>query len=295
MRWIAGFVLVNLCVIAMSVMWLDHSRQKDMSDASTTAQNLSKALEQYILGAVGKIDVALLTVVDTYPQASTRGSVDAQAMNNLLAQQQSHLPELESLRIADAQGNVRYGLGATPGVNVSDRSYFVSARDNPAAGLIISKPVFARISKKWAIVLARRLNRADGSFGGVVYVNVAVEHLGKVFSTLDVGPQGAVTLRDGDLGIITRYPAPQDLASIIGNKAVSAEFREMTQTGNTSGAFTVPAGLDSIERTFAFRRVGTYPPSTSSSDWPPTTYWTNGAPNGHPSLSWYFCLSWRRC
>ena len=254
-RLLAGILLVNLFVVALATLWLSHARQQDLDNAGVATRNLSKVLEQNIAGTVKRIDLALLTMTDEF---AVRGA-DARLLDRLLAQQLSRLPELESLRIADAQGFVRYGPGAAPGVNVADRDYFIAARDATQAGLVISKPVFARISKKWAIVFARRLSRPDGSFAGVVYANLALEHLTRTFSAIDVGTRGAVTLRDGELGIIARYPEPQGAGSTVGNKVVTPTFRGMVDAGLAAGTFTVHAGIDGIERVFSYRKIGDYP------------------------------------
>ncbi len=258
-RLLTGVLLVNLFVVGLAAAWLIHSRQQDEENARITTQNLSKVLEQYIAGTVRNVDLALMTTVDEYVRQSAGGTVDAQVLNRFLTLQQARLPELESLRIADAQGVVRYGAGVVPGVNVADRDYFIAARDKAAAELVISKPLFARISKKWAIVLARRLNGPEGSFAGVVYVNLALEQLTRTFSTIDVGLRGAVTLRDGDLGVIARYPEPSGPGSTIGSKVVSPEFQSAIAAGLTAGTFTVHAGIDHIKRTFSYRRISAYP------------------------------------
>ncbi len=260
-RLMGGILLANLFVLVLAVLSLNHSRQQDLEDVRTSGENLSQVLEQYVVGIVGNVDLALLTVMDEYQRQMVAGRLDEAALNKLLAQQQAHLPELESLRVADAQGRVRYGLGVTAAtqVNIADRDYFIGARDGTGPALVISKPLFARISKKWAIVFARRLSLPDGSFGGVVYVNVALERLTRSFAALDVGPSGAITLRDGELGIIARHPEPQGVGSTIGNKTVSPEFKGMIAAGTAAGSFTVHAGIDNIERTFSFRKVGAYP------------------------------------
>jgi len=256
-----GVLAVNLFVIVLTGFWLIHGRQQDQNEAETTTRNLAQILEQYIIGAVGKIDLTLLTVVDEHARLAAAGGIDARVLNELLARQQAHLPEIISLRIADANGIVKYGPGVAPGstVNLADREFFIRGRDTPHAGLIAAKPVFARISKKWVIVLARRLNQPDGSFAGVVYANLAVEHLSKTFSTIDVGKHGVISLRDGELGLIARHPELGEPGSAIGQKAVSKKLQELVETGRPIGTYVAHAGTDNIERTFTFHKLSNPP------------------------------------
>ena len=260
-RLVIGVIAINLFVCALAGFWLNHGRLQDQADAATATRNLAQILEQYIVGVVGKVDLALLNVVDEYDHQAAKGAIDARALNEQLALQQAHLPEIISLRVADADGTVKYGPGVASGtpVNITDREYFRRARDDAQSGLIVAKPVFARISKKWAIVLARRLNRPDGSFAGVVYVNLALEQLSKTFSSLEVGKLGIISLRDAELGLVARHPELGAPGSAIGQKIVSKKLQELVAAGQTSGTYLTRAGTDGIERTFAFRRLSNPP------------------------------------
>jgi diguanylate cyclase (GGDEF)-like protein/PAS domain S-box-containing protein len=256
-----GVLLINLFVFIMAGLWLDHSKFQDHEDARVSTQNLAQVLEQYIVGVVGKTDLALLTVVDEVGRQFAGGGINGPALSTFLEQQQARLPELESLRVTDAQGVVKYGLGVVPGarVNIADRDYFILAHDGPKDPLVVSKPLFARISKKWAIVLARRINRPDGSFAGVVYVNLALEQLNKMFSTIKVGKHGVISLRDEEFGLVARYPEPQSVGANIGQKVVSNQLRELVKAGQTTGTYIAYGGMDNIERVFSYRKLPSPP------------------------------------
>lgn len=260
-RLIAILVAINLFVIGLSVFWVNHAREQNLTEARISAANLSLALDRYLTGLVRNIDLTLSTAADEYQRQTAHRQPDPAALEALLERQLARLPELDSLRIASADGRVRHGRGvaAAAAISIADRDYFVRARDEANAALIISKPLFARISKKWVIAFARRLNHPDGSFAGVVYINLALDHFNQTFAALDIGKQGAVALRDGALGVIARYPEPEGVASTIGNANVSQEFRGMVGAGLTSGTYRVASRLDGIERTFAFRKISSHP------------------------------------
>ena len=80
-------------------------------------------------------------------------------------------------------------------VSIADSDYFIRLRDDASAGLVVSGPVFARISRKWVIVLARRIERPDGSMAGIIYANIAVERFQRMFAEMKLGTRGAVSLR----------------------------------------------------------------------------------------------------
>jgi PAS domain S-box-containing protein len=256
-----GFIIValNLFVAAMVGLWLQHSLAQNRDDARAAVDNLAQMLQASLTGTIRHIDLTLLTVGDDYRQQSATGRIDDKALNRLLAAQQGHLPEIESLRIADADGNVRYGLGVKPGTNLADREFFIAARDDATPRLIVANPVFARISRKWVVVFARRLETADGSFAGVVYVNLALDKLRRDFEALAIGPAGSASLRDSQLGVIVRVPETLPTEQAIGNRVVSQTLREMVLAGKTAGSYVARTSYDQVERAAAFRRLDPYP------------------------------------
>ncbi|HEX8988373.1 MAG TPA: ATP-binding protein [Rhodocyclaceae bacterium] len=247
---------LNLFAAAMIVAWLVHSLAQNRVDARRNVDNLAQVLQASLTGVIRHIDLALLTVADEYRHAER---VDAKTINELFTRQLGHLPEIESLRATDANGNVYYGVGANARTNLADRDFFIAARDRPDAGLIVGKPVFARIAKKWVIVFARRLETADARFAGVVYVNLALDRLSGEFAALDIGASGSASLRDGDLGVIVRVPESHPLEQIIGSRAVSPQLVELVRAGKSSGNYLAPTGFDQVERAAAFRRLDPYP------------------------------------
>ncbi len=254
-------LLVNLFVALLAMNWLNHSKLQDQENAAVATQNMSQLLEQHLVDVIDKIDISLLTAAEEVKRQNTKGAIDAQALNAFLTRLKTYLPDVTSIRIADAKGAVRYGNGVTPEtrINIADREYFIAQRDNPKAGLVIAKPVLARIDKKWVVILSRAIHLPDGSFGGVVYANISLEQLGKTFSTINAGDHGVVALRDRDFGLIVRYPEPKSIEESIGNKAASPKFLELTEAGQMSATYIAPAAIDNIERVFSFRKPTTLP------------------------------------
>ncbi len=263
--FIAGLLVAvlaaNLFVIALAAYSLHQSRQQYEQQAGITARNLAHVLEQYLVGTMHKIDMALFALGDEYQRQAALGRIDPKALNAYITHQHARFPELDGLRVTNAAGIVAYGIGVDPQapVNVADRDYFLQARDNPKSGLFISRPLFGRISKKWVIVIARRIDNPDGSFAGVVYAGLPLDYFTRTFSHLDIGRYGGVSLRDREMGVITRYPLPKDIGSLIGNKNMSRELRALLDSGQESGTFFTPASRDNTQKVVSIKKVSGYP------------------------------------
>jgi two-component system cell cycle sensor histidine kinase/response regulator CckA len=259
-RLAAGILLINLCVIVLAGLLLRKSKLQYEERAAVTTQNLAQMLEKCIGGSIDKTDVVLLTAVDEIEKQFTGGAIDVRKLNVYLARQSARLPELDGLRMLNAKGEIAYGKGVTAGKlkSAADCGYFKRLRADPNAGLYISRPIVSRIIGKWVIMIARRVNRTNGDFAGVVYGVIPLEHFLRLFNSIDVGKHGAISLRDGELGVVSRYPEPQGVGSTVGRKEVSREFRELIRAGRSSGTFKARSPVDKIERTYTYRKIFNY-------------------------------------
>ena len=260
-RMVAGVTLINLFVLGMVAFSLYQSHGEFEERAEVTAQNLSQLLALDIAGDIGKIDVALLSATNEIERQLAAGGIDGKALNAYLGRLQGRLSEIVSMRTLDANGIVAYGLGVNPAArqNNSDREYFIRPRDDPKVGLVIAKPLFTRIDRKWAVPMSRAIHLPDGSFGGVVYVNVSLEYLAKTFSAIDVGRRGSVSLRDAELRVFAVYPAPADVGKVIGEKLAVSELQELILAGRDAGTYTTAHTVDGFERKFAAHKIPGYP------------------------------------
>lgn len=258
MAW--GIVLINLFVFGMAafVLYQSHDEYDERSDI--VAQNLSHMLALDMSREFEKIDITLLVAADEIENQLRRG-IDGAGLNAFLRHLQGHAPEIISLRVTDVDGIVRYGVGVDPKANIdiSDREYFIRLRDDPQAGLVVASPLVARIDKRWVVIFSRVLRRADGSFAGVVYANVSMDHLVKLLSSVEIGQHGSSSLRDTGLRIYARYPVPQDVDKVYGKRLDVPELQKMIEAGQDAGSYVSSHTVDGVERKFAVRRVGKLP------------------------------------
>ncbi|CAG0977502.1 two-component system, sensor histidine kinase and response regulator [Rhodocyclaceae bacterium] len=255
---IGGLAGANLFVFALAGYSLHQSRQQYEMRARTQTQNIAYAIDQSVSNSIGKVDLVLQATVDELERQLAGGSVNPGAMTAFIDRQEARLPELEAIRVADASGLVILGKGLNKAERAtwSDRDYFVFLRDNPDGGLQISKPRKGRVAKKYIVGFARRYNKPDGSFAGVVSAPIALDHFTGLLASFDLGPRGTAILRDTDLGLVTRHPPiPDQPAGMVGNPSVSAEFRALVASGETAATYFTPQGADHTERIGSFRHL----------------------------------------
>lgn len=250
--------LISALVISLAGVALWQEKQRYRERAVVATRNIAGLLDQQISGVIDKIDLSLQTSARVHAGMLAAGKLDAATLNHHLAEQEALLPEVLSLRATDPQGRVRFGSGLPEDapVDLSDRPYFVEARSDPVERLIVQGPLLARISKRWVIVLARRLNHPDGSFAGVLYANLACDYFEKVLSLVSLGPNGAATIRTAELALVHRFP---DTRNAVGSKDVSAQLRSVLLAHPERGEYLAPTKLDGVVRSNAYRRLARYP------------------------------------
>lgn len=261
-RLLLGTLIINLFMVMLVGSVIYQSRLQYESHAGNMTEGLAHILEESFTGMVQKIDVSMLAVSDEVTeQWSSAGRIDAASINAFMARRLQRLPEIDSLRIADKNGIVRYGSGVpvTTKVDISDRKHFTFLKEYNDGRLFIGEPIFARINKKWVLPIARRLNHPDGSFAGIVYAFISLDMLKESFSHLDTGPHGVVNLRDAEMNMIVRHPEPQGVESSIGKNTLSPPLKALLDAGLEYGTYKVYGILDHLERTYSYRKIKDLP------------------------------------
>ncbi len=256
---VLGAVLVSVLIVALTALalWQESERYRERAEVST--RNLSILLSSEVNQLIVRTDTLIQSAVFYYGDSVSRGKIDKARFNDYMEKKLSLVPEVLNLRVIDKDGILRYGTGELAPVSFADRAYFRHARDNPSAGLIFEGPLFTRLTRKWALLMTRRLNNPDGSFAGIVIANVVTDNLEKQFSRLDLGEQGLVVLRGADLAQIARYPAAPGADGGIGNRIVSEQLRQMLGKNPVSGSYVAISRQDNIARIYGYHKVGDYP------------------------------------
>ncbi len=249
--------VANLFFIGLAGVSLWQSRSRYEERAEIVTRNLALALAGQIANSIDKIDLTVFTVAEEVEKQLAGGGIDARTLNAFISRHHARLGDLDGLCAVNAPGEILYGIGVNPDVrtSVADRDNYIRLRDDPNAGLLITGPVAGRVSGRWEIHFARRVNQPDGSFAGLVYGTMGLEHFLATFSRVDVGRHGALTLRDGQLALIVRYPEPKNISDIIGTKNATPELQRAVQLQKDAGTYRSVRVFDKIPRTYSYHQV----------------------------------------
>ena len=265
-RWLpyfGGAVLVCLLIAALTgvIVWQEAERYRERAKVFT--QNTAVVLASHIDNVFDRGDALLQEVSYHYNEQVARADFDPQRFNSYLNSLLSWSQDFRSIRLVDEAGIWRLGTGEVVPISVADRDYFVRLRDPEAASksdaMIFSGPVLTRITNKWVLVLARRLENTNGTFAGIVLVNLNVDDFSALFSTINVGSGGTIVLRNSDMAQVSRYPLLDGPGAGTDNRKVSQQLLDLVGESPAGGSYRAMSPLDGIERYYTFLKIDKFP------------------------------------
>lgn len=257
-RIIFAGVAAAICgVIALTAWMIWDARQVTETHAVQTSENLVSALAHDIERNIEIFDLSLLTVIDGLKTPGIE-KLPPQIRNRMLFDGAASARDFGPIIILDEQGKARFeSRSALPRqTDFSDRDYFQVHRDQRDAGLFVSAPHPARFNPAIAsITFSRRINKADGSFGGVVFGSLRLDYFKQLFTEVQLGTNDRVTLYHADGTITVRVPFNEK--DIGRNLKDSVIFEQFPRT--RAGYVITTARFDGIERLFVYQQLGQLP------------------------------------
>ena len=255
-------LLITALFVFLTSLILAEKKRSVEKSVEVLTSNFVGAIDQQVTSSFDKIDLMVLSLADEIQkQLASKGRLDISSIDALTATDLDRIPELDGLRVTDENGKLIAGTGVSGGAPATygDREFFFTHKSRADSGLIVTKPLFGRVSHQWVIALTRRYQHPDGSFAGVISAAVLVDHFQKLLSVLDLGPGGIALIRDADLGMVTRYPPVKGRAGAVGDRGASRELTNLVKSGTPKGTFHSEATADGVERTGSYRVLSRIP------------------------------------
>ncbi|MES2627022.1 MAG: EAL domain-containing protein, partial [Pseudomonadota bacterium] len=217
MIWYATFVLVDA--------ELSSARQR----VATTASDLTVTYEAQVVRALREVDLALKVIQYAYETGGNGAVLDE-------LQARALLPPafLFGVSVTDATGNVVASTGELPKPSVGSEEYFLQQRETDT--FIISPPQSDATSSTALLHFTRRLSAPDGTFTGIVMVEVDAAYFVSGYEQAELGSQGVL----GILGTDGVFRARQTGESVTYGDAVDyASILGLVNADDTQAALTV--------------------------------------------------------
>jgi diguanylate cyclase (GGDEF)-like protein len=243
--------VIGFSAICASVM-LD-MRRGDEALARQTLENLASTIDADISRNIELYDLSLRAVASSMVMPEIK-DVSKPLRHLILFDHAATAKHFGAIQVFDAEGRLTIDASTLDPVPEyrGDEEYFQIHRNQPDAGLFISRPMLHHGA--YAIVLSRRITGPDGGFLGVVAGSIRFSYFHDLFDRLNLNQNDTITVLRPDRTIIMRRPFDLD---IIGkNLAERSGWNQANLPGGGSYAGVGP--VDSIPRLYV-RRSGTSP------------------------------------
>ena len=260
-NWSRRHVSINasiaaFCAALIGIVWSavitqqEIGRQEAIAAAFKQNANLAMAFEEHTVRTIKGVDAAMLFLRREYarlggglsiPKYIGEGDIDA----NLFT----------FVGMADERGDVKVGVPHMPSANFADRDYFKFHKLQDQDKLFVGKPVLGRVSGRWTVPMTRRINKPDGSFGGVVMLAVNPDYFIGFYRQADLGRHGSVDLigLDGT----SRARRAGNVASFGHDMSGTAFMAERAK--QPVGDILTGTSLDGVPRYTSYRTLQDYP------------------------------------
>jgi PAS domain S-box-containing protein len=252
-------VIAGVCLTAITLMWVAviaqarFERREAVAAAIERNSNLAVAFEEFSVRTIDGAEAVANYVKREY--ARSGGAVD---IPGLIADGTVDARAFAAISIVDEHGDlVVTSVTPVPGglLNAADRPHFTVHIPRDTGKVFVGQPIQSRLTGKMTIPVSRRINKPDGSFGGIVSVQIEPTRFTEFSNDATVRPGDVIGLvgLDG----ITR-------ARRAGRRNSSGENVEggrllVEQAVSPNGSIVAPGKLDGVIRIYSYRTLHDYP------------------------------------
>lgn len=249
-----AFVSFSLFLIDCWRSW--STRELQVAEAQTATRNMARAIAQHADDTIKAADVAILGIEQQLLQDGWSEAALKRLRENLIMRV-DEVPQINGLFVLDKAGNrMVHSLPFIPApANNSDRAYFQYHQNNASGGAHIGAPIRSKSTGEWVFTISRRLNDAQGEFGGVILATISLEYFNRFYERFDLGKNGAIVIGLNSAVLLSRRPLQAD--SVGKDMQQTTVYRESRQ--HSSGNFTVKSAQDGVVRINSFERLENYP------------------------------------
>jgi PAS domain S-box-containing protein len=228
----------------------DRARAREGGLRDTAA--VAKLVEEHAIAAIRQVDELTARIKDSYERFGS--GYDWFEM--VTGRRAASAPFFASFSILDADGRLVVASSERPGFakDLAGREDFL-AQARGDNGFHIGRLVSDPRTQKLTIPFTRRLENPDGSFAGVVVVEVDTAYFVSFYAAIGLVPDSAVILTRSDGPLLARHPLnDQAVGKSFTRSAVWPAIRR-----HETGHYEAASAVDGIERIYAFRNSAEYP------------------------------------
>lgn len=250
-------VILLFGILLLSFIWIGlfykmrSEQQLEVDSAIQKTTNFAYAVEENALRTINSTNQTVLFLKYLYEKRKHPINIPQYINEGSLASQ-----PFIWLAVIDENGDLA-ASSRVPFVpfNLKDREYFIVHQDFDNDQLFINKPVLGQASGQWSIPMTHRINKPDGSFGGIAVGSVDPLYFSEFYNKVNLGKNSTIALlgRDG------RMRAQQTNQDVTIGQDVSQDIVMEKLAISSEGYYIAQNAVDGIKRIYSYRAMKNYP------------------------------------
>jgi PAS domain S-box-containing protein len=257
-RYPSRIALIVSCLAFIGLMWagiivmLHVDRAVVIESRQRENDNLTQVFAENITRTIRAAEITLSQMVSEYQLYGKAFDLAGYARMRGI-----YLDPATLLSIGDEEGNLVLASSPSPmPMNYRGNSNHQHHETHDTPDVFISEPRIGTTTQKWTIYLSRRINKADGSFGGTALYGLDPIYLAGIYREIDlgadsifnlIGRDGVMRVRVGALNFSTGQDATRTLL-----------FTKYLPATN-HGGFIAKSPFDQVTRIYSYRALNNYP------------------------------------
>ena len=238
-----------------TALWLLHGEALRSGEQLTRA--LSRVIAEQTTRSIQTVDQRLQFAAHRLRAAEEPGPLDPAAAQRLLRSELADLPYVRALWVLDVQGQLLHHSDDGPTrLNVADREYFKAHVGTAApTPFHIGRMQRSRITGRLQMVVSRAI-RDEWGLHGVIAAAIEPDYFQSVWSGLDTGSAGAISLLHRDGQLLMRTPPDE---AMIGRDLSQLDLFTEWLPRSSEGLHHRTSMINGVERILAYRALDAYP------------------------------------
>jgi len=244
-----GLISITLALIGLAVLAIGATimalREDTLREATSDTANIATVLGEQTERSVQAIDIITSDIADRFGNLGAGISPDAfrdllrnRGTHALLVERLGHLPQTDFMALIDRDGRIANTSRTWPTSynDVSQRDYYIHAKDNTGRQLFISDLLRNRISNERNIFFSKRINGPNGEFLGIVLTGIKLSYFQHIYTSITSLRNQSFLFTRTDGTVLVRHP---DSGNLVGQKIPeSSEWHTLVVEGG--GNFRSP-------------------------------------------------------
>ncbi len=246
--------LIGIGILAATAYIVVDARRDALAAADREANNVTSSIRRDISRNLEMFDLSLKGVLSALADPEAR-QLTGSARHLALFDNSARATYFSSILVMDENGAIAedsWSIYPRPGI-FADREFFRHHQNSESGELFVSQPFMSRLTSSRVISISRRINKQDGTFGGLVIGTLRTKYFEHLFDSLSLGPTGAIAVIHSDGMVVEQRPPALDT----GEGGIGLDVGRLLHATNDRVASDF--AKDGVARLYVVRQVENLP------------------------------------